>query len=120
MLIWSLAALGLPLSMFGYVHHQHQGMGAAAGAVSPDQLAGPRPGPMMMDLAISDAFRKHGENPDSFEGPEVGLPALDHLGSTACWRYPFLYRASGRYGGLTLHRGCFWVKDGHVLREQWD
>ena len=121
MLIWSLAALGLPLAVFGYVRHERPAGEAQAGApLSPDQLAGPKPSPMVMGLAIAEAFRKSAEEPNAMEGPDVGQPFVDHLGDVTCWRFPFSYRASRHFSGATLHHGAFWVKDGHVLKEQWD
>lgn len=121
MLIWSLLALGLPLTVFGYVRHERLGAGAQTAApASPDQLAGPKPSPVVMAMAISEAFRKTAEEPNTLEGVDVHPPIVDQVGNLTCWRFPFSYRASEHFGGLTIHHGSFWVKDGHVLREQWD
>jgi hypothetical protein len=111
LLIWSLS-LGLPLLLFGSVHHQR----LAAEA----QLPGPKPGAMLMTLAVGEALRKHLGDPDSLEDRDVYAPIADHLDSLACWRYPIVYRTRTPSGGLILHRGAFWVRDGRVLRAQWD
>ena len=116
-LIWSLLVLGLPLTVFGFVHHERPGQGAPA---SPDQLAGPKPGPVVMSMAISEAFRKTATEPNSLEDLVVHSPIVENLGDLTCWRFPFSYRASSHFGGPTFHHGSFWVKDGHVVKEQWD
>ncbi len=110
-LIRSLVFLGLLLTALGVVHHRK-----TAGAPQ----AGPKPGPMLMSLAISMAFRDQGNDPAALEGPEVYPPALDHLDDRACWRYPFTYRVRTPLGGMVLHHGAFWVKDGRVIRQRWD
>ena len=111
-LIWSLS-LGLPLLLFGSVHHRRP-------AGDPAQLPGPKPGPMVMTLAVGEALRKHLSDPESLEDREVYGPFADHLDNLACWRFPIVYRTRAASGGMVLHRGAFWVKDGHVLRVQWD
>jgi hypothetical protein len=115
-LIWSLVLLGLPLMVLGAVHHEKQLAEWGPGA----QLPGPKPGMMMMTLAVNVAFRKHAEDPNSLEGLAFLEPTVDQEGDLACWRYPFNYWARNRFGMMSMHRGTFWVKDGHVIREQWD
>jgi hypothetical protein len=109
-LIWSLIVFGLPLLVYGAVHHR-----------SPDaDSPGPRPGAMLMSVAVGEALHKHVGDPNGLEGQAVYSPAVDRLGSLACWRFPILYRTRTPLGGMVLHHGTFWVKDGHVLRVQWD
>jgi len=112
-LIWILLAFGLPLLVYGSVRRMRPNPG-------PAQLAGPRPGAMVMSLAVGEALRHRIPAQDSLEGQEVYAPAEDHLGSVACWRFPVIYRTRTSLGGLVLHRGALWVKDGRVIREQWD
>jgi hypothetical protein len=112
-LIWILLVFGLPLLVYGSVRQLRPGP-------DPAQLPGPRPGAMLMSLAVGDALRHRIPDPESLEGQEVYGPAEDHLDGVACWRFPVIYRTRTSLGGLVLHRGALWVKDGRVIREQWD
>jgi hypothetical protein len=114
-LAWSLVACSLPLAALGYVRHQRQ-----ADARVASQGPGPEPGRTLMALAIQAAIRRHAAGPGAVDGPELGEPAVDQLDGVACWRFPFLYWADTGSGRISLHRGCVWVKDGHVLRARWD
>lgn len=109
-LIWGLAVCGLPVALLGFAFRCGTG---------PDD-PGPRPGPMLMTMAIGVAFHNRGNDPVTLEGSVVQEPAVDHLGARACWRFPFSYRTRTALGGTVLRRGVFWVKDGRVIREQWD
>ena len=112
-LIWILLVFGLPLLVYGSVRRMRPNPG-------PAQLAGPRPGAMVMSLAVGEALRHRIPAQDSLEGQEVYAPAEDHLDNLACWRFPVIYRTRTSLGGLVLHRGALWVRDGRVIREQWD
>ena len=115
-LICSLVILGLPLMVLGAVHHARGESGPEPGAQAP----GPKPGTMMMEMAIAVAYRKHANGLNAIIEPEVFPPTLDNLGGVACWRLPFHYWATNLYGMQSLHQGAFLVKDGRVIQEQWD
>jgi hypothetical protein len=114
-LAWSLIACSLSLAALGHVHPWRREDARMA-----SQDPGPRPGGMLMTLAIRAAFRRQAAVPASLDGPILGEPAVDQLDGVGCWRFPFLYWADSGAGRTTLHRGCFWVKDGRTLRERWD
>jgi len=86
----------------------------------PAGLPGPRPGAMMMSLAVGEALRHRVAGPEILEDREVFGPAEDRVGGLACWRFPVIYRTRAPLGGLVLHRGALWVRDGRVIKEQWD
>jgi hypothetical protein len=109
-LIWALVVCGLPLLLLGFAFR--------GGSRADDP--GPRPGAMLMTMAIGVAFHNRGNDPTTLEGSILQPPAVDQLGGKACWRFPFSYRVRTPLGGTVFRRGVFWVKDGHVLREQWD
>ena len=115
-LICSLVILGLPLMVLGAVHHEKREAAQEPGSQDP----GPKPGNMMITMAIAVAYRKHADGPNAMIGPEVFPAAVDQLGGAACWRFPFQYWAVNPFGMRSLHLGAFWVKDGRVIREQWD
>jgi len=108
-LILGLVLLGLLLTVLGVVHHRKTA-----------DVPGPKPGPVLMSLAITVAFNDQGNDPTALDGPEMEQPVMDQLDGRACWRYPFIYRVRALQGGMVLHRGAFWVKDGHVIRQRWD
>ncbi len=109
-LIWGLVVCGLALLV----------LGIAGGRGSGPQDPGPRPGAVLMTMAIGVAFHNRGNDPATFEGSVLYEPTVDHLGDRACWRFPFSYRTRSPQGWTVFRRGVFWVKDGHVLHEQWD
>jgi hypothetical protein len=109
-LIWSLIVFGLALVVYGSVHLRKPG---------PDS-PGPKPGAMLMSLAVGEALQKRVGDPNDLEDREVYAPTEDRVGGLACWRFPILYRTRTPQGGMVLHRGVFWVRAGHVLRVQWD
>jgi hypothetical protein len=114
-LAWSFVACSLMLASWGYVQRCRL---ENARMASPEP--GPEPSGMFMTLAIRTAFRREATVPASMDGPILGAPAVDHLDGVGCWRFPFLYWADSGLGYATLHRGCFWVKDGRALRERWN
>ena len=119
---WSLLVVGLGL--IGLAVGLRHRPGAVLPGDLPDaqaaQLAGPKPGAMLMTYAIGIAFGKQGHDPNILEEPDVYSPVLDRLGNLPCWRYPFTYRTRTFLGGEVLHRGAIWVKDGQVIGKQWD
>jgi hypothetical protein len=110
LLIWALVVCGVSLLLLGL---------AFRGGSSVDD-PGPRPGRMLMTMAVGVAYHNRGNDPASLEGSVLQEPAVDHLGGKACWRFPFSYRVRTPLGGTVFRHGVFWVKDGHVLHEQWD
>jgi len=110
-LIWSLVLFGFPL--LAYCSLRHRG-------ADPAQLPGPKPSAMFMSLSVGEALRLHGGPPAAPDGPEVFEPSVDHLDDLACWRFPVYYRTLAPSGGQVLHHGVFWVKDGRIIRKQWD
>ncbi|MDR3673678.1 MAG: hypothetical protein P4L36_22735 [Holophaga sp.] len=111
-LIGGLILFGLALLVYGSVHLRRQ---------DPDALPGPRPGTLMMSLAVGQAIEKRLGGPEALESQDVYAPAVDHVGSQACWRFPIVYRVRAAVGGgVVLHHGAVWVKDGHVLRMDWE
>ena len=110
-LIWSLVLFGLLLLPSCSLRH---------GGTDSAQLPGPKPGAMFMSLAVDEALRRHGGPPVAPEGTEVFEPSVDRLDDLACWRFLILYRTLAPSGGKVLHHGVFWVKDGRIIRKQWD
>jgi hypothetical protein len=110
-LIRSLVLLGLPLLAC-----------CSPGPRDADsaQLPGPKPSAVFMSASVAEALRQHGGPPAAPEGPKVFEPTEDHVDDLACWRFPVFYRTLAPMGGEVLHHGVFWVKNGRIIRKQWD
>jgi hypothetical protein len=115
-LAWTLLMGAVPLASLGYARRVLRTQEEREAMDQP----GPRPGSMVMVLAIQAAIRNQPFDPASLDGPNLAQPTVDHLGDRACWRIPFTFWARAPLGVPSLHRGCFWVKDGRVLKEKWD